>query len=75
MKTKLPPAFVGKPPLPEPTKDRIFHWDTTQPGFGLMVTANGHTAFVLQYRVGSRSRRLHLKPGLSLQDARREALG
>jgi integrase len=73
MRVKLTPAFVVKPPLPQPPKDRIFYWDSSQPGFGLMVTAGGHTAFVVQYRAGRRSRRMHLKPGLSLQDARREA--
>jgi integrase len=73
MKVKLTPAFVAKPPLPEPPKDRTIHWDGTLPGFGLMVTANGHASFVCQYRSGRRSHRMSLKPGLTLQDARREA--
>ena len=42
MRMKLTPAFVAKPPLPEPPKDRAIHWDGSLPGFGLMVTANGH---------------------------------
>jgi integrase len=73
MKVKLTPSFVAKPTLPESPKDRTIHWDGTMPGFGLMVTANGHASFVCQYRTGRRSHRMSLKPGLTLQDARREA--
>ena len=43
------------------------------PGFGLMVTANGHRSYVVQYRAVGRSRRMHLKAGLTLTAARREA--
>jgi hypothetical protein len=43
------------------------------PGFGLMVTANGHRSYVVQYRAAGRSRRMHLKAGLTLTAARREA--
>jgi integrase len=70
---KLTPSFVAKPTLPESPKDRTIHWDGAMPGFGLMVTANGHASFVCQYRTGRRSHRMSLKPGLTLQDARREA--
>ncbi len=73
MRVKLTPDFVAKPPAPDASKDRVFHWDSALPGFGLMVTSKGHRAFVVQYRIGRRSRRMHLKPGLTLQDARREA--
>jgi integrase len=73
MRVKLTPAFVARPPMPEPPKDRVIHWDSSQPGFGLMVTAGGHKSFVCQYRAGRRSRRMHLKAGLMLQDARKEA--
>jgi Arm DNA-binding domain len=38
-----------------------------------MVTAKGHKSFVVRYRVGRTSRRMSLKNGLSLQEARREA--
>jgi integrase len=73
MRVKLTPVFVAKPPLPEPPRDRTIHWDGSLPGFGLMVTGNGHASFVCQYRAGRRSHRMSLKPGLTLQDARREA--
>jgi integrase len=43
------------------------------PGFGLMVTANGHSSYVVQYRATGRSRRMHLKAGLTLTAARKEA--
>ena len=48
MRIKLTPAFVAKPP--RVANDRAFYWDTTQSGFGLMVTAAGHRSFVVQYR-------------------------
>jgi integrase len=72
MRIKLTPAFVTKPPSPK-KGDRIFYWDTTQSGFGLMVTAGGHRSYIVQYRADRTSRRMHLKPGLNLTDARREA--
>src|SRR6516165_4560721 len=72
MRVKLTPAFVATPPVPE-KGDRVFYWDATQSGFGLMVTAGGHRSFVCQYRAGRTTRRMSLKPGLSLSDARREA--
>jgi integrase len=73
MKTKLTPGFVLRAPLPQSPKDREIYWDSTQPGFGLVVTAKGERRYVVQYRVGHRSRRLHLRQGLSLNDARKEA--
>jgi integrase len=45
------------------------------PGFGLMVTANRHRSYVVQYRAAGRSRRMHLKDGLTLRAARKEAKG
>jgi len=73
MRVKLTPAFVAKPPAPEAPKDRVIHWDASQPGFGLVVTANGHKSFVVQYRAGHQSRRMHLKGGLTLSQAKTEA--
>jgi integrase len=72
MRTRLTPAFVANPPPPA-EGDRVFYWDAGQAGFGLMVTAGGHKAYVVQYRAGKLSRRMHLKSGLSLTEARKEA--
>jgi integrase len=68
MKHRLTPAFVANPPVP--SKGRMYYWEGN---FGLMVTAKGHKSFVIQYRSGRQSRRMSLKAGLSLQEARREA--
>lgn len=57
----------------EPGAERTTYWDEAHPGFGLMVTRNGHRSYVVQYRTGRRSRRMHLKNGLTLTAARREA--
>jgi integrase len=70
MKHKLTPAFIAKAPLPEPGRDRVTYWEGS---FGLMVTAAGHKSFVVQYRAGKQSRRMSLKAGLSLTEARKEA--
>ncbi len=72
MRRKLTPAFVAKPPFPE-KGDRVIYWDATQAGFGLMVTQAGHRSYVCQYRAAGKSHRMHLKDGLSLAAARREA--
>ena len=58
MKVKLTPTFVLKAPAPE-KGDRIVYWDEALPCFGLMVTANGHKSFVVQYRARTTGR---LKP-------------
>jgi integrase len=71
MKLKLTPTGIAKAATPE--KGRAFYWDAGQPGFGLMVTANGHKSYVVQYRANGCSRRMHLKNGLTLTAARKEA--
>jgi integrase len=38
-----------------------------------MVTANGRRSYVVQYRAAGRSKRMHLKQGLTLRSARKEA--
>jgi integrase len=58
-----------------PGAERTIYWDETLPSFGLMVTASGARSFVCQYRATGVSRRLTLKAGLSLKDAKKEALG
>jgi integrase len=70
MKLKLTPAFIAKPPPPPFGRDRITFWEGS---FGLMVTAGGAKSFVVQYRAAGKSRRLTLKKGLTLTEARREA--
>jgi Arm DNA-binding domain len=71
MRAKLTPAFIAKPSVP--ATGRTIYWDAAMPGFGLMVTRNGHKSFVVDYRAAGRKRRMHLKSGLTLTDARREA--
>jgi integrase len=73
MRHRLTAAFVTKA-APAADKDRTVFWDTTQPGFGLMVTRNGARSYVVQYRAHGRSRRLTLDASaLSLDTAKREA--
>lgn len=72
MRSKLTPAFVAKATA-APNAQRTTYWDAGMPGFGLMVTANGHRSYVVQYRAAGRSRRMHLKSGLTLRAARKEA--
>src|SRR5262245_47698544 len=72
MRRRLTPAFV-KTATAETGAERSVYWDAAPVGFGLMVTAQGHRSFVVQYRAGRRSRRLTLKDGLTLEQARKEA--
>jgi integrase len=72
MRVKLTPGYVAKALLPA-KGDRVIYWDQERPGFGLMVTAGGHRSYVVQYRAGRRSKRMHLKDGLTLSEARKEA--
>ena len=70
MRVKLTPAFVATPPR---VSQRVTYWDAALPSFGFMVTPNRHQSFVVQYRTGGRSKRMHLKNGLTLSEARKEA--
>ena len=72
MRHKLTPAFAANATT-LPTATRTTYWDAGMPCFGLMVTANGHRSYVVQYRFAGRSRRMHLKQGLTLRAARKEA--
>jgi hypothetical protein len=72
MRRKLTPAFAARAAA-EAGAARTTYWDAVMPGFGLMVTANGHRSYVVQYRAAGRSRRMHLKQGLALRAARKEA--
>lgn len=72
MRAKLTPAFVAKATA-APGVDRTIYWDQALPGFGVMVTAKGHMSYVVQYRAAGRSKRMHLKTGLTLTAARKEA--
>ncbi len=73
---KLTAASVDRVVV-EPGAKRSIFWDESLPGFGVAVTANGHKAFVVQYRAGrgraGTDRRLTIGRGLTLDDARREA--
>ncbi len=72
MRSKLTPTFIDKAKA-APGAERTTYWDPSLAGFGLMVTARGHRSYVVNYRSGRTSRRLTLKNGLSLTEARREA--
>ncbi len=72
MRAKLTPAFIDKASPPVAGAE-VVYWDAALPGFGLAVTRNGHKSYVVSYRTGGRKRRMHLKAGLTLTDARREA--
>jgi Arm DNA-binding domain len=74
MRIKLTPAFVREAKA-APGAERTVYWDEGLPGFGLLVTTAGHKSFVCQYRTAHRSRRMHLKRGLSLEEARKQAKG
>jgi integrase len=74
MRRKLSAPFIASAKA-EPGAERSIYWDSDLPGFGLQVTATGAKSFVVQYRVGKRSRRLAIKSTLSLGDARKQARG
>jgi integrase len=72
MRTKLTPAFTQKARAEQGT-DRSIFWDVDMPCFGLVVTANGHRSFVVQYRSQGRSRRMTIDGVLGLTEARKRA--
>jgi integrase len=72
MQRKLTAGFIRKAPC-EPGADRTFYWDTTLPGFGLQVTERGARSYVVQYRIGRKSRRIAIKDVLKFKDAKKEA--
>ena len=72
MREKLTPAFVRKAGV-KPGAERTIYWDAGMEGFGLMVTANGHRSWVVQYRASGSSRRYTIKGTLTLALARKHA--
>lgn len=56
-------------------KSREIVWDTKVAGFGVLVMRDGHRSFLVQYRVGRRSRRMHLGAIAKVKDARNQAMG
>jgi integrase len=72
MRVTLDAKFI-KTATAEPGKERSVYWDTSLPGFGLVVTRAGAKSYCIQYRANGRSRRLTLNGNLLLVDARKEA--
>ena len=62
----MTPAFAAKAKT-APGARQTTYWDAGMPGFGLMVTINGHRSYVVQYRAAGRSKRMHLEGGLTLR--------
>jgi hypothetical protein len=72
MRVKFTVLFIANVPVPQ--RGTTVFWDTDGPrGFGLAVTAGGRRAFIYNYRHDRVQRRLHMKPGLSLSQARKQA--
>ena len=60
-KVVLNPRNIAR--LEPPAKDRTFYYDAapgSPPGFGVVVTRNDSRAFILDYRLHGRSRRMTL---------------
>src|SRR5216684_8758431 len=76
---KLTPAFTAQANFEQAkargqaNADRVIYWDESLPGFGLMLTANGHRSYVCQYRANGASRRMTIKGSLPLSAARKQA--
>jgi hypothetical protein len=56
MRTKLRPSTIVTLECP-PGKERVYFWDATLVGFGLVAYRSGKKTYVVQYRDGERSRR------------------
>jgi integrase len=70
---KLTDTEIRKLALPEGTAERTF-WDCEVPAFGVRVRATGGRTFVIQYRAGSKQRRLPLGAVGSLSVAKARAM-
>jgi integrase len=73
---KLTKANIERLTLPPGIRDRIV-FDDTLPGFGLRLREGGKRTWVVQYRVGTKQRRVTLGTDetLSADEARRRAKG
>ena len=67
---KLTQAGITKVKLPAGKRDFIA-WDDYLPGFGLRIREGGSRLFVVQYKLGAKTRRMTLGP--SLEAARKNA--
>jgi integrase len=70
MREKLTSAMV-KRAMEE--RSGVAVWDTSQPGFGLLVAKSGHQSWLIQYKHRGVSRRRNLSGVLDLTAARKEA--
>jgi hypothetical protein len=73
VKRPLTAKFVQTAAGPKDGKDRVFYWDSSEPGFGLMVTSRGVRSWVFQYRRAGKSRRITFNGFPSLAEARKQA--
>jgi len=58
--TRLTDKFIRS--LKPPAKGFTLYTDTEVPGFALRITSTGKTAFVLDYRINGRNRRMTIAP-------------
>ncbi|MGE3296482.1 MAG: tyrosine-type recombinase/integrase [Porticoccaceae bacterium] len=56
--TRLSDKAIAALPKPEGGRKYAIHYDSDLPGFGVRIMANGKAAFILNYRVDGRERRL-----------------
>lgn len=71
---KLTQGNLGKAILPKDKTDHIF-WDDDLPGFGLRIREGGSRNYVVQYKVGKKTRRMVIGPikRLTPEEARKQA--